>query len=111
MPFYLYQIAYSPDALKALVANPTDRAAAAAKLAESLGGTLHHMFFAFGKFDVVCLVEGPDDKTMAAVAMAVAAAGTVSRSETVKLMSAAEAQEAMAMAGRAAGSYTAPMAS
>jgi len=111
MPYFLYQIAYSPEAVKAMVANPQDRAAAATKLVESLGGKLHHMFFAFGKFDVVCLIEGPDDKMMAAGALAVAAAGTVSRSETTKLITAAEAQEAMAMAGKATGAYKAPMAS
>jgi uncharacterized protein with GYD domain len=111
MSFYLYQIAYSADAVKAMVAKPQDRAAAAMALAESMGGKLHHLFFAFGEYDVICLVEAPDDKTMAAVAMAVAAAGTVSRAETVKLMIAAEAQEAMAMAGKATGAYRAPMAS
>lgn len=110
MSFYLYQIAYTADAVKAMVANPTDRAAAADSLVEALGGKLHHLFFAFGKYDVVCLVEGPDDKMMAAGALAVAAAGTVSRSETVKLMTAAEAQEAMAMAGKVTGTYRAPTA-
>jgi uncharacterized protein with GYD domain len=94
-----------------VVAHPQDRAAAARALAEGMGGTLHHLFFAFGKYDVICLVEAPDDKSMAAVAMAVAAAGTVSRSETVKLMTAGEAQEAMALAGKATGAYKAPMAS
>jgi uncharacterized protein with GYD domain len=111
MPYYLDQIAYSPEAIKAMVAKPQDRTAAAAKLIESLGGKLHHLFFAFGKFDVICLIEGPDDKMMAAGAMAVAAAGTVAHSETTKLMTAAEAQEAMAMAGTATGAYKAPMAS
>jgi uncharacterized protein with GYD domain len=110
MPFYLYQIAYSTEAVKAMVARPQDRAAAATKLAESLGGKLHHLFFAFGAFDVVCLIEAPDDKTMAACALAVASAGTVSRSETVKLMTVSDAQEAMAMAGKATGAYRPPMA-
>jgi uncharacterized protein with GYD domain len=110
MPFYLYQIAYSSDAVKAMVAKPQDRAAAAAKLVESLGGKLHHLFFAFGKYDVICLIEGPDDKMMAAGALAVASAGTVTRSETIKLMTAAEAQDAMTMAGKATGAYKAPMA-
>ena len=75
MPFYLYQIAYAPEAVKAMVAKPQDRAAAAAKLIELLGGKLHHLFFAFGKYDVICLIEGPDDKMMAAGALAVARCG------------------------------------
>ncbi|WP_209424428.1 GYD domain-containing protein [Pararhodobacter sp. SW119] len=110
MPFYLYQIAYTPEAMKAMVANPQDRTKAAEQLVEALGGKLHHLFFAFGKFDVICLIEGTDDTMMAAGAMAVAAAGTVSRSETVKLLTAAEAREAMTRAGKATGAYKAPSA-
>jgi uncharacterized protein with GYD domain len=109
MPFYLYQIAYAPEAMKAMVANPSDRKAAATKLVEGLGGKLHHLFFAFGPYDVVCLIEGPDDKMMAAGAMAVAAAGTVANSSTTKLMTVEEAMEAMTMAGKATGTYKAPM--
>ena len=109
MPFYLYQLTYTPEAVKALVATPSDREAAARKLIEALGGKLHHLFFAFGQHDVICLIEGPDDKMMAAGAMAVAASGTVSSSSTVKLMTAAEAMTAMQTAGKAIGSYRPPM--
>jgi uncharacterized protein with GYD domain len=109
MPFYLYQITYSSEAIKAMVAKPSDRKAAAAKLAEAAGGKLHHLFFAFGPFDVVCLVEAPNDKVMMAIAAAVGAAGTVSKSSTTKLMTADEAMEAMAMAGKASGIYKSPM--
>ena len=110
MSYYLYQLSYSKDAIKALVANPSDREAAARKLIEALGGKLHHLFFAFGKYDVICLIEGPDDKFMMAGAAAVASAGTVSASTTVKLMTAADAMAAMAMAGIAIGAYKAPHA-
>ena len=110
MSYYLYQLSYSKDAIKALVANPSDREAAARKLIEALGGKLHHLFFAFGKYDVICLIEGPDDKFMMAGAAAVASAGTVSASSTVKLMTAADAMAAMAMAGKAIGAYKAPQA-
>ncbi len=110
MSFYLYQLSYTPEAVKALIANPTDRKAAAAKLISGLGGTLHHLFFAFGTYDVICLIEGPNDKMMAAGAMAVAAAGTVSSASTTKLLTMEEAMEAMAMAGKATGTYKPPMA-
>ncbi|WGV15624.1 GYD domain-containing protein [Fuscovulum ytuae] len=109
MSFYLYQLSYTPDAVKALVATPSDREAAARKLIESLGGKLHHLFFAFGQHDVICLIEGPDDQMMAAGAMAVAASGTVASSSTVKLMTPAEAMAAMQAAGKALGSYKPPM--
>lgn len=108
MPFYLYQLSYSGDAIKSMVANPSDREAAARKLVEALGGKLHHMFFAFGQYDVVCLIEGPDDTFMMAGAAAVASAGTVSASATTKLMTSADAMAAMTKAGEVMGSYQPP---
>jgi uncharacterized protein with GYD domain len=109
VPFYLYQLAYSPEAIKGLVANPSDRKAAAAKLAESMGGKLHEFFFCFGKYDVVCVVEAPSDSAWAAAALAVASAGTVSKAVTTKLLTVEEAMEAMKTAGKAAGVYRPPM--
>jgi uncharacterized protein with GYD domain len=108
MSFYLYQLSYSKEAIKAMVASPSDREAAARKLIEALGGKLHHLFFAFGEYDVICLVEGPDDRMMMAGAAAVASAGTISRSSTVKLMTAADAMAAMTMAGKVTGAYQPP---
>ncbi len=110
MAYYLYQLSYTPDAIKAMLANPTDRESAAAKLIEALGGKLHHLFFAFGTYDAICLIEGPDDKMMAAGSLIVASSGTVSASHTTKLMTAKEAMAVMEMAGKATGSYKAPMA-
>lgn len=108
MSFYLYQLSYSKEAIKSMVASPSDREAAARKLIEAIGGKLHHLFFAFGQWDVICLIEAPDDKAMMAGAAAVASAGTVSASSTVKLMTAADAMAAMTMAGKVTGTYKPP---
>jgi uncharacterized protein with GYD domain len=110
MPFYLYQLSYTAEATKALITHPSDRKAAAAKLIEGLGGKLHHLFFAFGSHDVICLIEAPDDKVMAACAMAVGATGTASSASTTRLMTIEDAMEAMKMAGKATGTYKPPMA-
>ncbi len=110
MAYYLYQLTYSAEAIKAMVAKPSDREAAARKAIEGAGGKLHHLFFAFGRYDVICLIEAPDDKVMMAVAATVGASGTVSGSNTVKLMTAADAMAAMAMAGKISGNYKPPMA-
>lgn len=108
MAFYLYQLSYSKEAIKSMVASPSDREAAARKLIEALGGKLHHLFFAFGEYDVICLIEGPDDKMMMAGAAAVASAGTLSKSSTIKLMTSADAMAAMALAGKVTGAYKPP---
>lgn len=108
MSFYLYQLTYSTDAIKAMVANPSDREAAARKLIEALGGKLHHLFFAFGEHDIVCLIEGPDDIFMMAGAAAVASSGVASAASTTKLFTAAEAMTALTQAGKVTGSYKPP---
>ncbi len=106
MAFYLFQASYTPDAVKALISEPQDREAAAAKMVESLGGKLHHFFFAFGTNDIVALIEVPDDKAMVAGAMLVAASGATTGGSTTKLISNADAMEAMGMAAAVAGTYT-----
>jgi uncharacterized protein with GYD domain len=105
MPFYLFQGRYTAAALKAMVDNPQDREAAARPLIEAVGGKLHHLFFCFGSDDVVALIEAPDDKAMAAGALAVGASGALSGGATTKLMTAGEAMEAMATAKKASVSY------
>ena len=110
MGFYLYQLAYSAEAVKAMVASPSDRKAAASKLIEAAGGKLHHLFFAFGKYDVVCLIEAPDDAAAAAVALTVASTGTVAHATTTKLLTPEEAGKALATAGKITGTYKPPMA-
>lgn len=105
MAFYLFQGRYTAASIKAMIDTPQDREAAARTLVESVGGTLHHLFFSFGADDVVALAEAPDDSIMAAVSMALGASGAMSGGATTKLMTSAEAMKAMAMAVAAAKAY------
>jgi uncharacterized protein with GYD domain len=109
MSFYLYQLSYSSEAMKAIITKPSDREAAARKLIEAAGGKLHHLFFSFGKYDVVCLTEAPNDMIAMAVAAAVGASGTVSHAATTKLFTSDEAMKALALAGKSTGAYKSPM--
>lgn len=111
MPHYLYKLSYTPDAMKAMIAHPTDRKAAATKLASAMGGTLHHLFFAFGEADVICLIEAPDDTSMMAVSAILAASGTVASASTMRLYSQDDAMKALAMAGKASAAYVTPQKS
>jgi uncharacterized protein with GYD domain len=102
VPLYLGRFAYTSDAIKALVDSPQDRAKAAAEAAESLGAKLIGLWYAFGEFDGVFLVEAPDNATVAALAMVAGASGALARTETTVLLTMDEAQEAMRKAGGAA---------
>ena len=107
MSFYLFQASYSSDGIKAMVGHPQDRAAAARKMIEALGGKLHHFFFTWGSDDVVALIEMDDDKAMIAGSMLVGASGAMSGGRTTKLISPEDAMAAMKLAGEVASSYKA----
>ena len=82
MAFYMIRGSFSTASWKALVAKPQDRSIAIGQLCEQHGCTLHHYFFALGEHDVVVIMEAPDDKTAMALAMAVAASGSVTAVQT-----------------------------
>ncbi|MEE8436319.1 MAG: GYD domain-containing protein [bacterium] len=103
MAYYMAQISYTQDSIKAMAATPQDRGAEAAKLLEAMGGKVHQFFFAFGDYDAVIIGELPDNVTMAACSMAVSAAGTVSAFKTTPLLTMDEAMEAMKKAGAVSG--------
>jgi uncharacterized protein with GYD domain len=106
VPLYLGRFSYTAEAVKALIDNPQDRAKAAADAAESLGARMIGLWYAFGEFDGVFLVEAPDNATVAALAMVAGASGTLAKTETTVLLTMDEAQEAMRKAGGA--SFRAP---
>jgi uncharacterized protein with GYD domain len=110
MSYYLFQMTYSDSAIKGLISTPTDREAAARKLIESLGGKLHHFFFAFGKYDIVALIENADEKAVMAGTAIIGASGTASSMMTTKLMSSKDATAAMSLAAKTMGSYQPPAA-
>ena len=75
MAYYMVQISYPQDSIKAMAATPQHRSAKAEKLFGAMGGKLHRFFFAFGDHDAVIAGELPDNVTMAACSTAVSAAG------------------------------------
>jgi uncharacterized protein with GYD domain len=106
MPLYLTRFSYTPETWARLIANPEDRRTAAKEYIESVGGTLHGFWYAFGEHDGYNLWEAPDDVSMAAVALAIAGGGALSALETTVLLTVDEAMDAMRKAGQIA--YRAP---
>jgi uncharacterized protein with GYD domain len=87
MPLYLTRFSYTPETWARLIANPEDRRNAARSYIESVGGTLHGFWYAFGAHDGLNLWEAPDDVSMAAVALAIGSGGAVHSLETTVLLS------------------------
>jgi len=99
MASYLYQISYSSEAWAALVKRPQDRVEAIRKVVEKLGGTIDKFWFAFGDYDLVGVLDMPDNASAAAFSVAVAAGGACKNVKTTPLLSIAEGLEAMKKAG------------
>lgn len=95
MATYLIQAAYNSAAVSALIAHPQNRADAIRKPIEKLGGNIVGFWLAFGEFDVVGIVEMPDNVSAAAFGLAVAAGGSVRAQKTTPLLSMEEGMAAL----------------
>lgn len=98
MAIYLSQVAYNSTALANLIAKPQDRSEAIRKPIEKLGGKLIGAWFSFGDYDVVYIVEMPNNMSAAALALAIAAGGSVKSQKTTPLLSLEEGIAALKMA-------------
>jgi len=77
MPKYMIVATYSPEGIKGVLREGgSARRSLIADIAKNLGGSLES-FYAFGEDDVYSVVDLPDNKTAAAMAMNISAAGTV----------------------------------
>ena len=94
------QVTYTSDALATLVANPQDRTEAVKPAVEMLGGTMDHVWFAFGDYDIVLIVSLPDNTSAVALSTAINAGGAVRTVKTTPLMAATEGLEAFKRASR-----------
>jgi uncharacterized protein with GYD domain len=78
MPQYLYQIAYTSESLAAQIRTPQDRLEVVGKqISDAVGARILAGGYSYGEYDV----------SMAAVALAIAAAGAVRAAKTTPLLS------------------------
>ena len=101
MPYYMLQATYTPASMTALVQSPKDRRQLLRSVIEKLGGKLENSWLAFGEYDVVLIIQMPNDQSMAAFAMAASAAGGVKALKTTPLISWEEGMLAMKQAREA----------
>ena len=93
MPYFLTQASYTSEAWSALMRNPHDRLEALRPVVEKLGGRIVNGFFAYGEYDVVLILEMPDEASAAALAIAAAGGGALRCTKTTQLITAAEGVE------------------
>jgi uncharacterized protein with GYD domain len=96
MAKYLLEISYTLDGIKGVKAKGgSARVAAAKAAAESVGGSIEALYFAFGGTDAYAIGDFPDNVSAASLALTVAAGGGVTL-KTVVLLTPEEMDQAAA---------------
>jgi uncharacterized protein with GYD domain len=108
MPLYKVDFGYTPKTWAALSQAPEDRTEAVRAIAESAGGQLLGLYYAFGETDGFVLCEVPDSISAAAVAMTVLASGRFKTVKTTEIFTAQDAVQAMRKAGGMRAQYRPP---
>ncbi|HEC35174.1 MAG TPA: GYD domain-containing protein [Anaerolineae bacterium] len=95
MPKYLAQCNYVGEGVKGLLREGgTSRRAVVERLVESVGGKVEAFYYAFGETDLFVIADLPDNESMTAVALLVAASGAI-RIKTTVLITPEEVDEAV----------------
>jgi len=106
MPIYMYQAAYTPESWAAQLNHAQHRVEAVGRQAcEAVGGKLVGGWYCFGDYDLVIIADVPDNESMSAIALAIAAGGAIKASKTTVLMTGAEFVGAMKKADAVAKIY------
>ena len=97
MPTYVSLIHWTNEGIKNYK-DSTSRAADFTKLAESAGGRIRELLWTVGEYDLVTVVDFPDDETATATLLQVGALGHI-RSNTLRAFNAGEMDAIAARAG------------
>ncbi|HKT10380.1 MAG TPA: GYD domain-containing protein [Terriglobia bacterium] len=95
MAKYLIQATYSAEGFKGVAKDKASgRKAALEKALAGVGAGLDAIYYSFGDYDVVLIVDAPDNATVAAVGMAACSTG-LARTSTTPLLTIEEADQAV----------------
>ena len=90
MALYMYEVAYTPESVAAQIKEPHDRIEAVRPGLEAMGIKIVVGGYPLGEYDVLIVIEAPDDTTAVSVALAVTAGGAVKAARTTRLLSGQE---------------------
>jgi uncharacterized protein with GYD domain len=88
MPTYIVLASFTEQGIKNVKDSPK-RADAFKDSAKKSGATVKELFWTLGQYDIVTIVEAPDDATMTAIGLSAGKLGNV-RTQTLRAFSATE---------------------
>jgi uncharacterized protein with GYD domain len=100
MPHYLIQAAYTPEAWAGLVKSPRNRIKDVEPVIKKGGMKLVTSYLSFGKYDIVLIVDAPDNVAVAGLVIDFAAGGSLKSINTTPLISWEDGVKAMRKSGQ-----------
>ena len=95
-----------PESWAAQLKNPQNRVEAVGRAAcEAVGGKLVGGWYCFGEYDLVIIADVPNNESMSAIALAIAAGGAIKAAKTTVLMTGTEGVGGMKKAEAVAKTY------
>ncbi len=108
MSKYLVQVGYTAEAWAAMSREPQNVVERVRPSAEALGGTIESLFFCFGDYDLVGVVDFPDNRGAAAWSVAISSGGDVRAFKTTPLLTIEEGLHALGQASEVAHAHHRP---
>jgi excisionase family DNA binding protein len=97
----MVQFRYNAQARAGLRTDPEDRTAAVGDLVGNVGGRLLGLYWAFGDYDGVAIIEAPDNVAIGGAIVAVVGSGAFDAVHTTPLFTSTEGRRLLELAGRA----------
>ncbi len=94
MPTYVMLAKFTDQGIRNIKESPK-RAEAFRKMCEKVNARAKDIYWTMGRYDIVVIVEAPDEVTMEAILYSVGALGNV-RTETLRAFTAQETAQALA---------------
>jgi uncharacterized protein with GYD domain len=105
---YFVQVGYTAEAWTVMSRGPQRLVERVQASAEALGGSIESLYFCFGDYDLMGVVEFPDSRGVAAWSMAVSSGGGVRAFKTTTLLSIEEGLRALSRASQVARTQHVP---
>ena len=101
MAYYMLQTAYTPESLAYQIKNPQNVVKRTETVIRNLGGKLLCTYYSFGEYDLVQIMELPDNASAASLAIIGAAGRALKASKITALMAVEEGLDAFNKAANA----------
>ena len=95
MAYYLLQASYTGESWGTQIRSPQNAADRLRPAIEGLGGSIESIFYAFGDYDVIAIMQFPDNASAGAFSVAASAGGAAKVIKTTPLMTIDEGMEMM----------------